>query len=182
MKKNEAMTLELNALRLSSSQVSDAYQALMKTHESLSLAFLTRKQENESLKIVHEELEASISSLQNQLLSVPQEAAKVPCEKCTASAKLIASDASVASSTNEKHTTMHIDSVINCANPLSRDITSILEENTRLQILLEVGMLKCRKGSETLCELLSKQRLVATKDGLGFTPRLNEDGKEWKAE
>ena len=180
MKKNEALTLELEELKLSYSRTVVAHEALMKDHESLSLSFIKKKQDLESLTIVHEELRAEHTSLQTMQLPTASEAPPAPCEKCIASTNLIASNASVASITILKHAPAPITSAIIDANPPSKEIAYIMSENARLQKLLELGMLKCRKGSEILCELLSKQRMAATKDGLGFTPNYTSDGEEWE--
>ena len=57
-----------------------------------------------------------------------------------------------------------------------------MNENARLKNLLEVGLLKCQKGNDSLREILSKQSMNSKKEGLGFTPNFNSDGTKWRPE
>jgi hypothetical protein len=65
-----------------------------------------------------------------------------------------------------------------CAND-SNNHDSILSENLKLKSQLQFGLLKCHKGSKALKELLSNQVENFNREGLGFIPKLNDNGKTW---
>jgi chromosome segregation ATPase len=64
------------------------------------------------------------------------------------------------------------DSNVNaCATNPSCDKASLIEENTRLKAQLEKGLATCIQGEKNLNDLLSNQKGVVGKEGLGFAPK-----------
>ena len=68
-------------------------------------------------------------------------------------------------------TTSHNDKDANACstNPLCVK-ASLIEENTRLKAQLEKGLASCIQGEKNLNDLLSNQKGVVGKEGIGFTP------------
>jgi hypothetical protein len=68
-------------------------------------------------------------------------------------------------------TTSHNDKDANSCttNPLCVK-ASLIEENTRLKAQLEKGLATCIQGEKNLNDLLSNQKGVVGKEGIGFTP------------
>ena len=57
---------------------------------------------------------------------------------------------------------------------------SLIEENTRLKAQLEKGLATCIQGEKNLNDLLSNQKGVVGKEGLGFTPKSKKVNKKKK--
>jgi len=76
-------------------------------------------------------------------------------------------------------TTPHNDKDANaCAtNPLCLK-ASLMEENTRLKAQLEKGLATCIQGEKNLNDLLTNQKGVVGKEGLGFAPKSKKANKK----
>ena len=73
--------------------------------------------------------------------------------------------------------------MVSCSpNTPSMETIATMNEKARLKNLLEVGLLKCQKGIDSLREILSKQSRNSKKEDLGFTPNFNSDGTKWRTE
>ena len=56
MEKNKELTRELNKLKSKYLNITESHETLVEDHKKLNLEFLKKKQDLESLKVVHEEL------------------------------------------------------------------------------------------------------------------------------
>src|SRR4051812_44735437 len=112
-----------------------------------------RKQELERVRMSHDDLRKENDSLLSQQIIVPQEGFNPPCLKCIENDRMNAIPRSSMSSESAISTA----SVV--SNPSSEDTIDIVEENVRLENLLETGMFKSLKGHQTLCDVLKKQIL-----------------------
>ena len=57
----------------------------------------------------------------------------------------------------------------------------LVEENAKLKELLEKGLVSCIQGEKNLNDLLSNQKEVVAKEGIGFTPKPKNKKKNDKA-
>jgi len=67
-----------------------------------------------------------------------------------------------------------------CATNSLCDKASLIEENTRLKAQLEKGLATCIQGEKNLNDLLSNQKGVVGKEGLGFAPKSKKANKKKK--
>ena len=78
-------------------------------------------------------------------------------------------------------TTSHNDKDANaCATNPSCLKASLIEENTRLKAQLEKGLATCIQGEKNLTNLISNQKVVVGKEGLGFSPENKKASKTKK--
>ena len=128
------------------------HEFLSADHEKLTYDYLKRKQELESLRVAHDDLQTENSLLAQKLESFP-EVFIPPCLKC-----LERSNAETnAESSNAADKNAYTADVV--ANPSSEETTIISDENARLKNLLQTGMFKSLKGHQTLCDVLKKSIL-----------------------
>ncbi|XBI55345.1 hypothetical protein VPH35_037188 [Triticum aestivum] len=84
--------------------------------------------------------------------------------------------------TKEKATFPHmvlIDNA-NATNPCCEHV-HLVEENAKLKEQLEKGLVSCIQGEKNLKDLLSNQKEVVAKEGIGFTPKPKNKKKNDKA-
>ena len=84
--------------------------------------------------------------------------------------------------TKEKATFPHmvlIDSA-NATNPCCEHVR-LVEENEKLKEQLEKGLVYCIQGEKNLTDLLSNQKEVVGKEGIGFAPKSKNKKKNDKA-
>ena len=84
--------------------------------------------------------------------------------------------------TKEKATFPHmilIDNT-NATNPCYEHV-HLVEENAKLKEQLEKGLMSCIQGEKNLNDLLSNQKEVLAKEGIGFTPKPKNKKKNDKA-
>jgi len=85
--------------------------------------------------------------------------------------------------TKEKATFCHmvlIDNA-NATNPCCGHV-HLVDENVKLKELLEKGLVSCIQGEKNLNELLSNQKEVVAKEGVGFAPKSKNKKKNDKTE
>ena len=58
----------------------------------------------------------------------------------------------------------------NATNPCCEHV-HLVEENAKLKEQLEKGLVSCIQGENNLNDLLSNQKEVVGKEGVGFTPK-----------
>ena len=54
----------------------------------------------------------------------------------------------------------------------------LVEENAKLKEQLEKGLVSCIQGEKNLNDLLSNQKEVVAKEGIGFTPKSKNKEEE----
>ena len=91
MEKNKELTRELNKLKSKYLNITESHETLVEDHEKINLEFLKKKQDLESLKVVHEELKFENDSLITKKISENQEGFEPPCLKCIASSNAMSS-------------------------------------------------------------------------------------------
>lgn len=70
MEKNQALTNEFKILQSKFDEASSHHETLLGDHDKLGLEFLKRKQELESLKVVHDDLRFQNDSLLAQQIRI----------------------------------------------------------------------------------------------------------------
>jgi hypothetical protein len=163
-KKNAALTRKYKEIKASYNILEKSFDELKLSHESLTLENIKRMDDHETLKVTHDILKAKHLDLIDEQSKLPQVGVDTPCPKCINLSK-------------DTPTLAH-DNVASITNPIPCEAT-ILSENARLKGLLQNGLLKCYKSSKALKEILSHQMENFNHEGLGFTPRFNENGKAW---
>src|SRR3954465_3195306 len=68
----------------------------------------------------------------------------------------------------------------NATNPCCERV-HLVEENAKLKKQLEIGLVSCIQGEKNLNDLLSNQKEVVAKEGIGFTPKSKNKKKDDKA-
>ena len=67
----------------------------------------------------------------------------------------------------------------NASNP-SRELVHLVEENAKLKVQLEKGLVSCIQGEKNLNDLLTNQKGVVAKEGIGYVPESKNKKKNDK--
>ena len=57
----------------------------------------------------------------------------------------------------------------------------IVEENAKLKVQIEKGLVSCIQGEKSLNDLLTNQKGVVSKEGIGYVPKSKNNKKNDKA-
>ena len=68
----------------------------------------------------------------------------------------------------------------NATNPCCEHV-HLVEENTKLKVQLEKGLVSCVQGEKNLNDLLSNQKEVVAEEGVGYVPKSKNKKKNDKA-
>ncbi|XP_014757821.1 uncharacterized protein LOC104584998 [Brachypodium distachyon] len=185
IKKNTNMANELKRLKSKFRAMEKVHKDLKKTHAEISLNYVSIKLEHENLKISHEDIQTENLDLNAKLVDLPQHGdSSEVCPKCNSSVNNIPqittshavtqTDFPDSSDIASSFTTIG-ESCSVVTNPSPSDL-SLAEENAKLKMQIEAGILKCHQGTETLNQILGLQIPRRRKDGIGFERKYNVNG------
>src|SRR5664279_1164375 len=113
----------------------------------------------------HEQLEKAHKAISSELKTLKESRENQQANE------LLSHDANLSIDTNA-----HL-----CSTNFLCDKASLIEENTRLKAQLEKGLATCIQGEKNLNDILSNQKGVVGKEGLGFAPKPKNANKKKKA-
>ena len=170
----EALTKELNTLKLAHETILGDHRELLRTHEKLCFEKLNLEQEHEFLKAINDDLRKKSSSYiaKRLLLST-----YMPQVKSSNKNKKDSS-----SSSNDNHAKSNVvasSSSLDSTNDSLSQVT-LEQENSLLKGIIEKGVYKSLAGSKQFEEIVRKQGMHRKNQGVGFERKFNANGVEWE--
>ena len=172
--KIEALTKELNTLKLAHETIFEDHRELLRAHEKLRFEKLNLEQEHEFLKAINDDLRKKSSSYiaKRLLLST-----YMPQVKSSNKNKKDSS-----SSSNNNHAKSNVvasSSSLDSTNDSLSQVT-LEQENSLLKGIIEKGVYKSLAGSKQFEEIVRKQGRHRKNQGVGFERKFNANGVEWE--
>ncbi|XBI63990.1 hypothetical protein VPH35_044275 [Triticum aestivum] len=172
--KVEALTKELNTLKLAHETTFEDHRELLRAHEKLRFEKLNLEQEHEFLKAINDDLRKKSSShiAKRLLLST-----YMPQVKSSNKNKKDSS-----SSSNNDHAKSNIvasSSSLDSTNDSLIQVT-LEQENSLLKRIIEKRVYKSLAGSKQFEEIVRKQAMHRKNQGVGFERKFNANGVEWE--
>src|SRR3954470_16370652 len=172
--KIEALTKELNTLKLAHETVFEDHRELLRAHEKLRLEKLNLEQEHEFLKAINDDLRKRSSSYiaKRLLLST-----YMPQVKSSNKNKKDSS-----SSSNNDHVKTNIVASSSSLDSTNYSLSQVTleQENSILKEIIEKGVYKSIAGSKQFEEIVHKQGRHPKNQGVGFERKFNANGVEWE--
>ena len=170
----EALTKELNTLKLAHETIFEDHRELLRAHKKLRFEKLNLEQEHEFLKAINDDLRKKSSSYiaKRLLLST-----YMPQVKSSNKNKKDSS-----SSSNNDHAKSNIvasSSSLDSTNDSLSQVT-LEQENSLLKGIIEKGVYKSLAGSKQFEEIVRKQGMHWKNQGVGFERKFNANGVEWE--
>ena len=172
--KIEALTKELNTLKLAHETIFENHRELLRAHEKLRFEKLNLEQDHGFLKAINDDLRMKSSSYiaKRLLLST-----YMPQVKSSNKNKKDSS-----SSSNNNHAKSNVvasSSSLDSTNDSLSQVT-LEQENSLLKGIIEKGVYKSLAGSKQFEEIVRKQGRHRKNQGVGFERKFNANGVEWE--
>src|SRR4051812_41562335 len=172
--KIEALTKELNTLKLAQETIFEDHRELLRAPEKLRFEKLNLEKEHEFLKAINDDHRKKSSSYiaKRLLLST-----YMPQVKSSNKNKKDSS-----SSSNNDHVKSNIvasSSSLDSTNDSLSQVT-LEQENSLLKGIIEKGVYKSLAGSKQFEEIVRKQGRPRKNQGVGFERKFNANGVEWE--
>src|SRR4051812_24228918 len=171
--KIEALTKELNTLKLAHETIFEDHRELLRAHEKLRFEKLNLEQEHELLKAINDDLcKKSSSYIAKRLLL----STYMPQVKSSNKNKKDSS-----SSSNNDHVKSNIVASSSSLDSTNDSLSQVTEqENSILKEIIEKGVYKSLAGSKQFEEIVRKQGRHRKNQGVGFERKFNANGVEWE--